>query len=290
MSSTVNPWAHESGPAECSRMTDDEYFGAYDQFLTAHKLKTFDESPLKFRWSQEGLLPRRDSKDFIFGRACHVLTLEGPKAFDERYRVGDGPINPKTEKPYGRDSQKFADWLQEVTADGHEIVSELEYEKLLNIEQAVWTNEPAVAILDDEAAEKELVVRAKLLGVECQSRIDWIDHRNRLIIDLKTTAELGKPPESGLRNPCDFLRRDCEIYGYHRQLAFYRMMARQISGCDYRVAIIAVEKEAPFEVGVFEYSTDTLAFYESLVAASIVEYRKALETGFESRFDQVYEI
>ena len=46
------------------------------------------------------------------GSAVHMLALE-PERFDSQYAIVEGPINPSTGNPYGRDAKKFQVWLDQ---------------------------------------------------------------------------------------------------------------------------------------------------------------------------------
>ena len=94
-----------------------EYHAKSNQYLSSGKLKNFrDESPAYFKADLEGKIKPFDSVAFAQGRAAHTLILEGRNVYDNTYRIG-GPVNPKTGKHYGRNTQKFADWCIEQNID-----------------------------------------------------------------------------------------------------------------------------------------------------------------------------
>ena len=66
------------------------------------------------------------------------------------------------------------------------------------------------------------------------------------IIDLKTCDTI------------DFFESDARKYGYMHQLAFYREVLRIASGEECPVYIVAVEKKAPFRVGVWKLAPEAL--------------------------------
>lgn len=173
--------------------------------------------------------PREDSIALHFGRAAHVLILEGQIEFDKEYSVG-GPINKKTGKSFGRKSKRFqvaaAGCLNET---GKDLISETEFELLEKMRDAVYRDNAADQLLTDGRAE--LTARVNYLGVPCQIRVDWITETPRAILDLKTTQALGTF-ESGV-----------EQYGYMIQQAFYQAAIWLITRQWYPVYLTAVTKD-----------------------------------------------
>jgi hypothetical protein len=60
--------------------------------------------------------PNKTSADMVLGSAAHKLILEGRHEFDLCYAVG-APVNERTGKEYGRDTQAFARWVEQQRAD-----------------------------------------------------------------------------------------------------------------------------------------------------------------------------
>lgn len=287
MSSTDSkPW--DTCDAETVEITDEQYFAAYGEYMSAHKLEDFRASPRHFHWQhKQALIPRRESPAFVPGGAFHCYTLEGLEAFNDRYIVSNGPINPKTGAPYGRDTKKFAAWLEEVESNGKTPITTHEYDTIQYMELAVRDHSMARKLL--EVGQSEVTIRSHLDGIPFQSRLDWIAELNGrpLIVDLKTTADLGRmhTPE----NPCRFAR-DVFRFGYHRQMAVYQMMLERTQGADKvtpKVVIIAIEKAAPWPVGVFHLSDATMRAARYEVLESITELKRCIDrdewpTRFES--------
>lgn len=284
MIKTAKPW-HEP-EAEVPELTDAQYFEAYDHYMTSHKLECFYQSPRAFHWLHtQKIIPPKDSSAFVPGGAFHCYVLEGQDAFCERYLVSDGPINPKTDKPYGRDTQKFAAWLEEVEADGKTPITHAELDQIQCMAMALEDHPVAPTLLED--GSPEMTIRAKLFGVPCQSRIDWLteDEKGPIIVDLKTTKALGTRHTA--ESPCKFVR-DAFAYGYDRQMAFYQLMATRVCGGELpRVCIIAVEKSEPHPVGVFWFSERTMRAARAKVESTMVEFKRCLASReFPTRFEK----
>ncbi|HEY2759902.1 MAG TPA: PD-(D/E)XK nuclease-like domain-containing protein [Pirellulales bacterium] len=212
-----------------------EYRSRRREYLTSHQLADFRKCPKLFYLKRSGLVGDADSREYFIGRAVHTLTLEGQAAFDAEYCVG-GPINPKTGKVYGSDTQKFAEWAAEQRKP---VITDSQYGLACRINAAVKSHDEAAELL--ASGQAEAVVRDKFFETKAQIRIDWYADRLNTIVDLKTCFDL------------DQFAADAKKYGYGHQLAFYRRVFLSRSGySDWpEVKIIAVEKCEPFRVGVF---------------------------------------
>lgn len=246
MPTRVMPW-DEAGDVDVVDVSIAEYEAARGSFMSSHLLELFRSSPRLCQWKLAGLLPSVDSPAFSFGRAVHTYLLEGPEVFRSRYKVGDGPINEKTGKPYGKDTQKFAEWYKEATKDGSEVIDFASLEVLQGMRDSLAETQDA---LDEfRTGEPEVTVRGFLAhGIECQSRLDWFDADSEVqrIVDLKTTENL------------DTFHRDFFRFGYDRQMAFYSMMIRAAYGRLPRVSVVAIEKRQPYRVGAWVITDETL--------------------------------
>ena len=131
------------------------------RYMSSHLLAAFRESPELYRRKTSGEIAESESPALALGRAAHCLILEGRAAFDERYLVADGPVNPKTGEPYGKATKAYADWL---AAQTKEIVSQKDFGFILKLQKPVWTHPIASALLDNGASEA--TVRASTIQTE----------------------------------------------------------------------------------------------------------------------------
>ena len=231
------------------------------EFMSSHLLADFRESPALYRRKVSGEITESESSAFVMGRAAHCLILEGRNAFDREYVVTDGPINPRTGESYGRSTKAFAEWA---ATQEREIISGKDFSFLLKLQRGVWLHPIASELLADGIAEG--VVRAEYCSVPCQIRMDWFGMKSGLV-DLKT---------------CDTLRwfeSDCRRYGYIQQLAFYRAILRILSGKNFPVHIIAVEKNEPFSAGVWKLTDELLDLAELSNESALERFRACCISG-----------
>jgi hypothetical protein len=211
------------------------------EYLSSHQLADFIKCPLLYRHKVLGLIEDKESPAYLLGRATHVRILEGRDVYETQFALG-GPINPRTEKPFGSNTKAFAEWAQ---VQGKPVLSHDNVELIENLASGVAMNDEAVDLL--LYGRSEGVVRAEYCGTPCQARFDWV-HPHRGISDLKTCDDLT------------WFESDARRYGYHRQMAFYRaVLAQPLAGLLVPVHLIAVEKKQPFRCGVWRVGEDTLA-------------------------------
>lgn len=239
--------------------------------LSSHALADFVRCPRHYRNKQLGLVADRDSAAYAFGRAAHVLILEGRERYEAEFVVG-GPINEKTGKPYGPTTKAFKEFAENTNK---EVISELDDLTLLHMQASVRSHKDAASLLASGAPE--CVVRREWLGKPCQIRIDWFtvdDVGGLWVVDLKTCRNL------------DDFEDDARHYGYMNQLAFYRGLLASAAGIEASVRIIAVEKQSPYRCGVYELPCDDLDSAEHDIYGSIERLKECEEkdhwpTGYE---------
>jgi len=252
----------------------DVYHAKAKDHLSSHALADFRRCPLLYHRKQRGLIPDRDSNAYLIGRAAHVLVLEGRERFEMEFAVG-GPINPRTGKPFGSNTKKFAEWAERL---GKPVLSDDRAALVEQMAAAVRSHLFAAELLAEGVAER--VVRCEYRGHACQSRLDWINPLpDRGLADLKTADSL------------DTFEADAHTYGYIHQMAFYRALIREASGLVLPVRLIAVEKREPFRCGVWEIAPAVLDVAERENEHAIDELSRCHETGiWPTRFESLRRI
>ena len=252
------------------------YHAQADHYLSSHRLAEFRRCPEYYHRMQQGLVDRPDSAAYRLGRAAHTRILEGAEEFAARYAVG-GPVNPSTGRPYGTATKAYADWAEEQGAQGREVLTEAAASQVERMAFAIFTgHQVAIDLLAVGVAER--VVRAPLLDVPCQARIDWFNPRHG-IVDLKTCEDL------------DRFEGDARRFGYVHQLAFYRAVLRAGAGETYPVHIIAVEKKEPYRAGVWHVPGNALDFAEVENAAAMRDLKQCVASGnWPTGYERVREL
>lgn len=157
-----------------------------------------------------------------------------------------------------------ADWLKENA--GKRILT---VEQMANVEgmlAAIANHSTAKALLFSGRAEDSMFCTDSETGLELKARPDFL-RDDRTIIDVKTTIDA---------NPMSF-GKVVANFGYHTQAWHYAQVVSEATGHEHtRFVIIAVEREAPWGVAVFEMSENVMAQGRRL-------QRKALQIIAESK-------
>ncbi len=243
--------------------------------MSSGMLKKFRDCPYAYHLATLGETEERDTAAYRFGRAAHKMILEGKDAFAATYHVG-GPINEKTGKPYGVETQAYAAWLDEHGLTKDRIITPDEGVTLSTMAAMVRSHTEAAAALD--FGWPELVLRHDLHGVPCQIRMDWLTHDaegNYCIIDLKTTDDIT------------YFESDAKRYGYPQQFAFYCDVFEAAVGSPAHVAVIVAEKKAPFRVGLWHFPKELLVEFSAINREALEHYKNCQEqdrwpTGYEA--------
>ena len=235
---------------------DDVYHGKAKDYVSAHTLAVYLDSPYQFKRMRDGLAyPPKENDAFAFGTAFHMAVLQ-PDLFEKTYIDADdmAPVNPKTGKPYGKDTNKYQDWLATIPKDKRILPAE-DFTIISRMKDGISRQEDAKALLS-YPFYPEAVIRQNMNGINCQSKLDYIFIDNGIvnIIDLKSTRSLKAFMDT------IYAEKSGEAgYGYLRQAAFYTKMARQSLGTnDTRFYFIACEKEEPWNCAVVKITDQTL--------------------------------
>lgn len=245
----------------------DDYYKV--KALSNSSLSVLAESPEAFRArfvDDPPTMTQEETDAMRLGSAVHMLTLE-PERFDERYAVLDGPINPSTGKPYGRDTKKFADWLASAQeSEPRQIIIASEFADSMAIARSFQKHPDILAIMASKAEKiYELGYTFAVnghpdLSVKCKP--DCVIPELGIIIDLKTTQD--PRPHKWCWSALD--------YGYHRQAAIYLDAMFIEYKKDFRFLFGVVRSKAPFEAAVYELSQSTIERGRAEYGALIDDY------------------
>lgn len=181
--------------------------------------------------------PPEDTDALRQGRAVHAAILE-PDAFTTEFVAAPQGLDRRTTAG----KQAYGEFLAQ--SIGKTVLSADEHAMCLAIRDSVHRRRCAIGVLEG-AGEVELSVlwTHGETGLACKAR--WDRYTPGLgggtIVDVKTTRNASLN---------DF-ERSLFTYGYHRQAAFYLDSAAAHGMAAEHYVIIAVEKEAPYEVAVY---------------------------------------
>ena len=268
---------------------EEEYHAATkrNEFTTSHRLNLFRKCPALYKKTIDGEIVEGETEAFMLGRATHKFILEGKDEFFKEFDVCDGPINEKTGKPYGKDTEKYAEWAATLTKP---TVTTEDFALIEKEREAVHAHPVAKDLLASGIAEG--TIRTTWDDEPVQCRLDWFDPERNLIVDLKTC------------NDIDRFRFDIRDFGYIEQLAFYNFCVSLARGDTIGIGrrpecyLIAVEKKEPYRVAVVHIVQLTILdaisnhmggeSWRDDANAMIRELKKCRETGiWPTRYEDV---
>lgn len=225
---------------------ESETYHAHRDYLSSSDIRRLLRSPAHYRAPSPVASPAQE-----FGTLAHVAVLE-PETWAERFQPA-----PKIDRRTKEGKIAFENQQLRAVADGISFISEDTHANVERLASAVHTHLGTSGILSGGLAEVSGFVE-DFHGVKARIRPDYL--KDDLIIDLKTTVDAR--PEAFLRSVM--------TYQYHVQMAWYLDIAKAIDGKERRFLWVAVEKEAPFGVAVYEAS-------DAMIRHGRAQYLKAIE-------------
>ena len=201
-------------------INDEDYYGEFGkQYLSNSDIKTLLNNPLELK------NPSKQIPAFLVGGYFHTAILEPDKLTN--FKVIESTT--RNTKAYKEISQGEMCLLQ------HEVDQcEILVEKIMD-------NRVCRDLIHGDDVEFERPEITELFGNKWKGKADIVNHSEKLVIDLKTTAELDK------------FHWSAKKYNYDSQAYIYR----ELFG--YEFIFIAIDKKTG-QIGLFDCSTD---FYKS---------------------------
>jgi exodeoxyribonuclease VIII len=198
---------------------------------------------------------RKESSAFALGSAVHALVLE-----PEKNLVLRGPEDRRGNK--WKEAQLAAD------LDGQILLPEAEFDLAARIADAVKAHPVAAMYLADPTfvAEASFFGIDPATGVEIKCRPDGYLPEVGLVFDVKTTTDASP----------DGFPRELRKYAYDVQAAFYLRALRAAGYKADTFMFIAVEKEAPFAVGIHALTDRYLDHADMIVTQTLQKISNAL--------------
>ena len=201
-------------------INDEDYYGEFGkQYLSNSDIKTLLNNPLELK------NPSKQIPAFLVGGYFHTAILEPDKL--KNFKIIESTT--RNTKAYKEISQGEMCLLQ------HEVDQcEILVEKIMD-------NRVCRDLIHGDDVEFERPEITELFGNKWKGKADIVNHSEKLVIDLKTTAELDK------------FHWSAKKYNYDSQAYIYR----ELFG--YEFIFIAIDKKTG-QIGLFDCSTD---FYKS---------------------------
>lgn len=231
--------------------------------------KLWLDSPRLFKDQIDGIRKRKDTRSFMFGRAAHARFTD--REFFDRI-VSTGPVNPKTGKPYGADTNAYAEWS--AANPGAIILSESEMNDLDYMDERM----PAQVreIFADTNGVAESSVYQTIAGVAVKCRPDWIGRGP--IYDIKTIANIADA------------EKHISKFKYWFSHAWYRMVMKAETGASMPFKFVFAEKCPPYRWRIVSIDADWIGQADATVDRVLGEIAVAQDSGDYSDRGEVEEI
>jgi hypothetical protein len=216
----------------------------WQKFISRSRLhRTLEQSPA------HGLTEQPDKPSYKFGRDFHKFIFEEklfhltvavtPEDHDGRTKVGKAWIEDHRNMP---------------------IVTFNDYIKFCEMGMAIRRHKTAHDLLKDGEAELSGCWQdPKYTEITCKLRIDWVNKKERILVDLKKVQD------------CRRFERDAYKYGYDMQAAWYLYGVTHITGVEHTdFYFICVEEPPPHGVMVYKAS-------DEFIASGLLRCAKALD-------------
>lgn len=230
--------------------------------INVSRLEHFERTPAHAR---ESLLhPQEPTKAMDFGTALHCAVLE-PMRFSRTY-VGAPKVDRRT--TIGKET-----WAAFEAEHAGSILLDMEtFVAVSRMRDKVWAHARAAEMLrgagDNEVG---IVFRHEETGLLCKGLLDRIGAFEEWtwVLDVKTTQDASKRE----------FTKSIKKYNYGAKAAFYLDGCNAVAPRPRRFGWIAIEKEPPYEVALYEADESALSAGRSKYSRWLWCYAEALKTG-----------
>ena len=168
------------------------------------------------------------------GIVLHCAILE-PAVYQTTYAVC-GPRNTKAGK----------EQAQKAEAAGFQVITQTLHNKAAELAHRIRCHPLASELLKEGRAEVPLFDTDEATALEVKGKLDWLRDTDETVVDLKTVG-------SGGSSPANFAKQ-VATFKYHLQAAHYLELAKAK-----RFVFVVVEREFPFQIGVYELDDKALS-------------------------------
>ena len=198
---------------------DEDYYGDFGRkFLSASDIGVLLKNPLAYGQ------PSKQTSAFLVGSYFHTAILEPDKL--KKFKII--PSSTRNTKAYKEMSGGELCLLQH-EVDAIELLSD-----------TMLANDVCKGLIRDSNTEYETPAIAKIEGEMWKGKADIVNHNEKLVVDLKTTADITR------------FKWSASKYNYDSQAYIYRMLF------GYDMLFIVIDKNT-HQLGLFDCSAE---FYE----------------------------
>lgn len=219
--------------------SDEHYYGEFgNNFLSNSSIKSLIHNPKDFR------KPGEPNINYLLGSAFHTMVLE-PERIGE-YKFIDAA---------SRRTKEY-----KAAANGEMLLLESDRKKLEWWKDCLDGNDLVQSVLKGSDVEREVPAIGEIYGEMWKGKADILNHGEKLIVDLKTTADISK------------FHLNSKKYNYDSQAYIYKTLF------GYDFAFLAVDKNTG-QIGFFDCSDNFYAGGKEKVIQAVHAYRMYFKDG-----------
>ena len=217
-------------------ITNAEYHGIKTH-ISSTGVRTFKKNKKQFEYGLTHELVKQ-TKAMADGTAVHSFFLERDK-FDTDFVIkpADMRLNTKAGKEWALEHQS-------------KIIIDSELGNNLYEMEKSFMDSPAKLIYDIKGQTELSYFWDDLGTIKGKCRPDWLSDDGEIVVDVKTTTDAS---------PRGF-QKSISTWGYHLQLGWYLRGLRKLGLPAKQFIFIAIEKTAPFCVGVYRADQEMINY------------------------------
>ncbi len=220
-------------------MSDEDYFDTKD-FLSSSSIKKLMITPRHFQ----------NPKDYESGtknKNLHRIFLE-PEKFNNLVVLEAGKVNSKTNTII----------VENAEMQGQEWIRLKEYNELEEIKKGILETTPELeALINSCEKETAFFTKSKKYPlVKLRMKADLIDHKNKVIYDLKN----GGSPAKGLTD--HYCKQLADQNGWFFQDSLYTDILEEFGFKGYLFRTIIIEEKKPFGITTWEADDEQKEYYK----------------------------
>lgn len=237
--------------------------------LSSTEARLILESPARYRWKKDHPPLVEPSKKFDIGSAVHSKVLgTGYEAvvIPDEVLASNGALSTAAAKEF----------VAEARAAGKIPLKAAEFQPIADAAEAVLAHPGAKQLFAQPSdAEVSVITQDPATGVEVRARFDFLPDvarlgsPSRVAVDLKTTIDASP----------DGFTKAIANYQYDVQRAWYVDALKFESGETAELVFVAVEKTAPYLVGVYQLPTIWARMGHTKAAHARRLYAECIDTG-----------
>lgn len=223
-------------------------------------LKHIIKSPAHYKAAKSKRWP--PTTNMLIGSALHCSVLEGDEQLGFRFikKPEDISFTTKEGRAWKLENKNLS------------VLSKTDFRNVLGMTESLRKLDWFDNKQDNYRKYNELSIYWDASGIRCKGRLDRavIEDDEVLVLDLKTTDSV---------NPFDFQKKVAGPMNYIFQAAWYAEAAMKAFDKPARFIFVAIEREEPWSIGIFEMSKDMME--EGYM--QINKAREILKTSLQDR-------